>query len=70
MEHVNQDLEPFTLYEIETGLKTFNKNVKESVENENQTVLKTILLLEPILTRQHKTTKTWSYFDQTWIQGS
>lgn len=57
MELVNQDLEPFTLYEIETGLKTFNKNVKESVENENQTVLKTILLLEPILTRQRKLPK-------------
>lgn len=52
---INQELEPFTLYEIETGLKKFNKNVRESVEN--KTVLKTILSLEPTLTRQRKLPK-------------
>lgn len=54
---INQDLEPFTLYEVGTDLRTFNKDVGELVENKNQTVHKTILSLEPILVRQRKLPK-------------
>lgn len=54
---INQDLELFTLYEVETGLETFKKKVREVVENKNQTFHKTILSLEPILARQRKLPK-------------
>lgn len=65
---INQDLEPFTLDGVETSLITFNKNVRELVENKNQTVLKAILSLEPILARQRKLPKNGSILTQLGVQ--